>query len=183
MKEKSLRPSDMVLNEVYFWTSTILSWTHLLKEDSHKLIITGSLKNLVDRGFIKVYGFVIMPNHIHLIWELIKVNKKELPDSSFTKFTAHEFKKELLSKQPDLLPTFKVSLHDRDYQFWMRDPLAIYLNDKDILLQKLEYLHLNPLQEKWSLAKRPEHYHWSSAKFYETGIDYFGFLTHFSEKV
>jgi putative transposase len=173
----------MVLNEVYFWTSTILSWTHLLKEDSYKLIIIGSLKTLAERGLIKVYGFVVMPNHIHLIWELKGLNKKELPDSSFTKFTAHEFKKELLYKHPDLLPVFQVSLIDRNYQFWQRDPLAVYLKDKDILLQKLEYLHLNPLHERWNLVKRPEHYPWSSAKFYDTGIDDFGFLTHFAESV
>ena len=173
----------MVLNEVYFYTSTILAWNHLLKEDSFKNIIVGSLKTLVDREMIKVYAFVIMPNHIHILWELLKLNKKELPDSSFTKFTAHEFKKEILLNHPDLLVHFKVTSNDRDYQFWQRDPLAVHMKDKKVLVQKLNYIHLNPLQERWNLTTRPENYHWSSAKFHESGIDDFGFLTHFSERM
>ena len=94
MNEKVLfRPSDMILGEVYFWTSTILSWNNLLLDNTFKQIVINSLKYLADKDHIKVYGFVIMPNHIHLICELLKLNKKEMPDTSFSKYTAHEFKK------------------------------------------------------------------------------------------
>ena len=70
----------------------------------------------------------------------------------------------------------------RAYQFWQRDPLAIKIFSREMMMQKLEYIHLNPLHERWNLADRPENYYWSSAKFYETGIDDFGFLTHFMER-
>ncbi len=50
-----------------------------------------------------------------------------------------------------------------------------------VFVQKLNYIHNNPVQEKWQLALCPEEYEFSSAKFYETGIDDFGFLTHFRE--
>ena len=72
MLEGRARNSDMELNEVYFWTSTIVDWKQLLKQDKYKEIIIGSLKTLVERECIRVYGFVLMPNHIHLIWELLK---------------------------------------------------------------------------------------------------------------
>jgi len=36
---------------------------------------------------------------------------------------------------------------------------------------------MNPLHEKWNLATRPELYKWSSANFYETGVDEYGILT------
>ena len=184
MNQKVLfRPSDMILGEVYFWTSTILSWNNLLLDNSFKQIVINSLKYLADKDHIKVYGFVIMPNHIHLICELLKLNKKEMPDTSFSKYTAHEFKKNILSLYPDKLENYKVSECDRMYRFWQRDPLAIHLTNKQILLQKLEYLHLNPLQEKWNLVTDPEEYFWSSAKFYNTSVDDFGFLTHFSERI
>jgi hypothetical protein len=45
----------------------------------------------------------------------------------------------------------------------------------------LQYIHNNPLQEHWKLAASPEEYYYSSAKFYATGIDDFGFLTDFRE--
>jgi len=70
---------------------------------------------------------------------------------------------------------------DRKYQFWKRDPLAIPLSTIKILEQKLEYIHNNPVAEKWALCKLPEEYRWSSARFYLTGIDEFGFLTHYRE--
>lgn len=59
----------MELCEVYFWTNTIKDWKHLLKQDKYKQLIINSLKELVDKKLITVYAFVIIPNHIHLIWE------------------------------------------------------------------------------------------------------------------
>lgn len=176
------RKSDMNLNEVYFWTSTIVMWKHLLKQDKYKEVIMGSLKTLVERGLISVYGFVVMPNHVHFIWEMLAKNKKEMPDSSFSKFTAQKFRKDLREKHPQVLEIFKSDKLDRDYQFWQRDSMAIEIRDSDMLRQKLDYVHLNPLSERWNLADRPENYKWSSAKFYETGQDDFGFLTHFKER-
>ena len=34
---------------------------------------------------------------------------------------------------------------------------------------------------KWNLAAVPEEYHWSSAKFYEHGIDEFGIVSDYRE--
>ena len=48
--------------------------------------------------------------------------------------------------------------------------------------KKLDYIHLNPLQEKWNLAEYPEDYKWSSAGFYNSGIDDFGILTHYMDR-
>ena len=173
----------MLLEEVYFWTSTIVTWKHLLKQDKYKEVIVGSLKTLVERKCIAVYVFVVMPNHVHFIWEMLRMNKKEMPDSSFAKFTAHEFKKDLSRYHPKVLDVFESSKADRSYQFWQRDALAVHMLDNEMLLQKLNYIHMNPLNERWNLAKRPEEYKWSSAKFYETGVDDFGFLTHYAGRM
>ncbi|RZM21781.1 MAG: hypothetical protein EOO88_31515 [Pedobacter sp.] len=87
-----------------------------------KNIVVESLQFLVENKLVKVYGFVIMPNHIHLIWRNIQMNKKEHPDESFLKFTAHQFKKEL--KNTDQLDDkYLVDKADRKYQFWQRCPL------------------------------------------------------------
>jgi putative transposase len=42
--------------------------------------------------------------------------------------------------------------------------------------QKLDYIHFNPVRGKWRLAKDDISYYYSSARFYETGVDEFGFL-------
>ena len=142
----------MELGEIYFYTSTIVGWKRLLKPDPYKKIIINSLKNLADRRCIQIYGFVIMPNHIHLIWEMLKMNGKEMPDTSLIKFTAHEFKQELSHNYPHILAMFKADTNDREYQFWQRDALAIRLFSREMLIQKLEYIHSNPLKERWDLA-------------------------------
>ncbi|MGK7391058.1 MAG: transposase [Candidatus Cyclobacteriaceae bacterium M2_1C_046] len=176
------RKSTMELGEVYFWTSSIYQWDHLLKERSYKDLILQSLSFLVAKNKIAVYAFVIMPNHIHLIWELLTLNGKEKPNASFHKYTAHKFQEELKKYDNDLLKRFKVKEPERKYRFWNRDPLATLMYSKEIVEQKLDYIHLNPLQEHWNLVKSPEEYYFSSAAFYEADRNNFPFLTDYRER-
>ncbi len=62
-----IRNSKMLLNEVYFWTDTIKNWNGLLKDDVYKNIVIDCWRELVKRKKIVVYGFVIMPNHLHIL--------------------------------------------------------------------------------------------------------------------
>ena len=108
------------------------------------------------------------------------MNNKEKPDASLMKFTAHEFLKDMRITNPDELEFYSVELISRDYLFWQRDSLSIDLYTPSVFEQKIEYIHNNPLQEKWNLANEPQDYKYSSATFYQSGIDEFGFLNHVS---
>ena len=176
-----VRNSKLFLERVYFWTDTIKDWKVLLKDDTYKHIIINCFRELVDRRKIKVYGFVIMPNHIHVLWEMLNINGKEMPYASFNKFTSHQFLSHLRKNPSAIIPYQEISI-ERNHRFWQRDPLAIYLDSKEKAEQKLDYIHLNPLQEKWNLVIKAEDYKWSSARFYETGIDEFGILTDYRER-
>ena len=48
-------------------------------------------------------------------------------------------------------------------------------------IQKLKYIHFNPVNGKWTLAKDDLDYYYSSVRFYETGMDEFGFLSNIFE--
>ena len=181
-RPEEIRNSMMLLNEVYFWTDTVKDWKHLLKQDKYKQTIIDSWKLLKERNLINIYGFVIMPNHLHVIWEMLSKNGKEMPHASFNKFTGAYIINDLKENHKAVLPYFKVEEKERGYRVWQRDPLAILMDFKNKLEQKLNYLHYNPLHERWNLAEKPELYPWSSARFYETGIDDFGFLTHYLER-
>ncbi|MEZ4929073.1 MAG: hypothetical protein R2777_03570, partial [Chitinophagales bacterium] len=85
------RNSYIEFGGIYFWTATINNWYQLLDNNELKEIILQSLKYLVDNELVKVYAFVIMPNHIHFVWQLLKMNGKEKPSGSFLKYTAHKF--------------------------------------------------------------------------------------------
>lgn len=121
-----------------------------------------------------------MPNHIHLIWRMLKLNGKEMPHASFMKFTGHQFLGLLRQDNYDFTPYIANTTTQR-HQFWERESLAIELYTENVFLQKLDYIHSNPVKEKWQLAQLPNGYRYSSAKFYETGIDEFNFLTHYKE--
>src|SRR5438874_10783780 len=106
-----------------------------------------------------------MPNHMHLTWEMLQMNGKEQPSASFMKFTSHQFQKNLIGLSAPL-DTYKVDWYSRKYNFWRENSLAIELFSERVFLQKLSYMHTNPLQEKWRMVKVQEDYLYSSANFY-----------------
>ena len=84
----STRKSRMKLNEVYFWTDTIKDWKKLLIQDNYKHLIMDQLKWLKEKNKIIIYGYVIMPNHLHIIWEMLENNGKEMPHASFNNLSS-----------------------------------------------------------------------------------------------
>jgi putative transposase len=162
-----------------FFTATILEWKLLLKPDKYKNILIESLKFLVVNKRVVVYGFVIMPNHIHLIWQVQAGYKKADVQRDFLKYTAQQIKFDLQKNHPQVLEKFSVKVKDRSYKFWEHRPLSVDLWSEKVFEQKLDYIHQNPTKEKWKLAENPEGYFYSSARFYYEQIDDFGFLAHY----
>ena len=76
-----------------------------------------------------------------------------------------------------MLANLKVNKYDREYQMWKREPLSIELLTESMFIQKLEYIHYNPVTA--GLSKLPEEYY-LSAKFYFDGTDNFKMLKHYS---
>ena len=162
-----------------FFTATILEWKHLLEDDKYKDIIINSLKFLVTEKRIILNAFVIMSNHMHLIWQPTFEFTPSDIQASFMKQTAKQLKLTLTKNDAIALQDFKVNKYDRNYQIWKREPLSIELFTPDVFIQKLGYIHNNPVRA--GLCSYPEEYHYSSAKFYETGVDEFGMLSYSME--
>ncbi len=162
-----------------YFTATNLEWKKLLKQDKYKDIIISSLRFLVSDERITLYAFVIMINHIHLIWRMCAGIDPEAVQRDFLKYTAQKIKADLRKHHPDILQNFRVDAKDREYQFWERNPLSVELRTHAVFLQKLQYIHNNPVRA--GLCSLPEEYKYSSAGFYLTGIDKWGFLTHYRD--
>jgi REP element-mobilizing transposase RayT len=163
-----------------FLTATILRWKNLLADDKCKRIILDSLAWLSKEGRCKVHAFVIMPNHIHLIWKIADGFARQEVQAAFLSFTAHEFKK-YLSDNKKLLNEYLVNDADRKYQFWERDSRVKECWNESFLVQKLNYIHKNPCQFHWNLSQIPEDYIWSSASFYEKGDLKYPWLCHYKD--
>ena len=161
-----------------YYTATNLEWKRLLKPDKYKNIVVESLKYMVENKRIKLFAFVIMDNHLHLIWQMLGGIKQQDVQRDFMKYTAQQIKKDLVKNHPAVLAHFKVDAKDRSYQFWERNALSVELRTDKVFQQKLDYIHYNPV--KAGMCLMPEDYKYSTAKFYETGIDG-GFIAHYLE--
>ena len=95
-----------------YFTATIQEWKHLLADDSHKNIIIGSLEFLVINKRILLNAFVIMSNHLHLIWQPLFGFTPSDIQASFMKFTAQQLKASLLKNNTSFLEEFKVNKYD-----------------------------------------------------------------------
>ena len=137
-----------------------------------------SLQYLVTDKRIVLNGFVIMSNHIHLIWQALNQFTPSDIQASFMKYTSHQLIRLIKKNDPDMLSEFKVNKGDRDHQIWKREPLGVELFTAEVFYQKLAYIQNNPVRA--GLCNYPEEYYYSSAKFYHGGIDDFGMLTHYS---
>ena len=161
----------------HFFTATILEWKRLVMPDKYKDTVIESMRFLVADKRIILYGFVIMVNHIHSIWQMNVGIKRENLRRDFLKFTAQKIERDLREYHPAVLSRFLVNACDRRYQFWERNALSVEIFSERVLKQKLRYIRENP--GRAALCRFPEQYKYSSASFYKAGVDNWGFLTHY----
>jgi REP element-mobilizing transposase RayT len=152
-------------NPVQFYTATILEWKKLLKRDKYKQIIIDSLAFLAGENRVKIFGFVIMDNHIHLIWQGTDLYSLKHTQLSFMKFTAQQIKFDLEKHHPDELYQFYVEAKDRKIQIWERNALCVDIMSYNVFVQKLNYIHKNPVRA--NLCESETDYLYSSAKHYQ----------------
>ena len=156
----------------YFVTTTAVGHTHLFSRDVIKRIIVDSLHHLRTTGRMKLFVFVIMPNHIHVIVQL----SEEYPLSDvmrdFKKFTARQiyrhFQAEGNTKVLEILRREGERVK-QEYRVWEDNYDARDVFSIKFLQQKMDYIHHNPCQPQWKLVETPEEYLWSTARFYLDG--------------
>lgn len=98
-----------------FLTATIYNWIHLLATDNFKNILLDSFQWLVKNKKCSINAFVLMPNHIHLLWKISDGFEREDVEGAFFSFTAHEFKRHLKKTNPVHLEKHLVNNSDREY--------------------------------------------------------------------
>ena len=166
---------------MYFYTASIYRWIPILSNNDLKEIIMGSLKFLIKNKAMKLYAYVIMPNHIHLILKPLKNPLIQNLQLSFMRYTAQQILFYLHKHDPDQLNKLMVNKKDRKYHVWQRNPLAIDLYSREVIEQKLDYIHYNPVSKKWKLSDSYMDYKYSSARIYEEDEERIHFLTHYLE--
>jgi len=171
----------MMKNYIQFFTAVCYDWLSLLKSEECKSIIINALQYRVKTKQVGIGGFVIMPNHIHIIWRITAGTKREDFQRDLLKITAKGIIDILSRTEPDMIKKITVDLKDRKLQVWKRNSMSIDLYNEKFLLQKLNYIHNNPCQPKWELVTHPHDYLYSSAKYYYNRNDPFQLWKHYAD--
>ncbi|QLH32098.1 MAG: transposase [Cyclobacteriaceae bacterium] len=168
--------------DCFFVTTTCYKWYFLLADDSSKQIICESIDFLNSKYRTHLLGFVIMPNHLHLILFFPKGNFLSDWMRDLKKFTSVKIRQKIeQSGNINLLESLRVPERKQVFKVWEDRFDDVIVSNSKILNVKLDYIHMNPLQEHWNLVLSPEDYVYSSARFYEYGNQPSCTVTHFRE--
>lgn len=158
---------------IYFVTTSVVNWIDVFSRRCYKEIITDSLQYCKTNKGLVVYAYVIMSNHLHLI---VGNRNNELKFSDiirdFKKYTAMNILKSIRENPQESRKEWMLWMFERAgkkngnntlYQFWQQANHPIELAG-DMIDQKLEYIHNNPVNAGW--VNEPEEYFYSSARNY-----------------
>ena len=160
-------------NHLYFITTRATRRVHVFRRPVIKRILTDSLNTGHILGQYVLFAFVIMPNHVHLILQCLNDWKPSDVVREFKKATANliirQYEAEGNTEALDFFAAAVQPGRKEQHTIWEHEYQAKNVFSPDFLRQKIEYIHNNPVQPHWQLAKRPEEYPWSSARFYLAG--------------
>jgi putative transposase len=146
----------------------------LLTTDASRRIFELALERVRRKFRLFVYGYVIMPEHVHLLLSEPKeilggdvhTSGGPLKPSFGLSGNAHE-------TLADALKSLKQGVARRligdAEHFWQKRYYDFNIRDYPQFLEKLRYIHRNPV--KAGLCERPEDWQWSSFRHYATGSE------------
>jgi putative transposase len=151
---------------IYFITSTTIEWIPVFTKREYFDIIVQSLNYCRQNKGLKLFAYVVMDNHIHLIASAENLSQIIRDFKSFTarkiiEAAKTEERKWLLNQFEFYKKKYK---KDSEYQVWQEGFHPQMITKVDILKQKNEYIHYNPV--KRGLVGQEDHWIYSSATNY-----------------
>ena len=138
----------------HFITLSVVNWIDIFSRECYKKIIIESLKYcIMEKGLI-LHAWVIMSNHVHLIISAKEGQKQADLVRDFKKFTSKTIIKAIEeniqeSRKDWMIWMFKragsKNSNNKIYQFWQQDNHPVELSSVEMMQQRLDYLHENPV--------------------------------------
>ena len=161
---------------MYYCTFTCYNWLPLI-DLTKSYDIVYNWFNILIQDNRHIIAYVIMPNHIHFIIYFPKAgfNLNTIIGNA-KRFMAYEIINRLKEKgNVELLHRLENLVTERERKKGQLHKIfkdtfdAKAIITQHFLLQKINYIHNNPVTGKWMLAKDFIAYEYSSASFYEYG--------------
>ncbi len=154
-------------DSLYFLTINVLKKIPIFTNSEYMNIIIDNFMFYQKKQQLKVYSYVIMDNHLHIIAS----HKDNLIQKiqNFKSYTAKEILRKLHSDKRkwllDLLKNFKKNYkNESTYQFWEEGNHPKQIQNIEIFNQKVEYVHYNPVRR--GLDSDELHWTYSSARHF-----------------
>lgn len=183
----SVRKQISENNGLYFITFTCARWLPLFQViNGYQLVYDWF--NYLKANDNYIVGYVIMPEHVHAIIAFRQSAKSiNTIIGNGKRFMAYGIV-ELLKQtnRNDILQQLSSWVNETDRKRHKQHEVFEPSFDKkecyttDFIIQKLDYIHLNPCRYKIVLANKPEDYLHSSAKYYLIGEQGVYAVTHYA---
>jgi len=162
--------------DTHFWTISCQRRLTFFHDDGLKQIAVQGLRVLQQRFGVCLIGYVIMPEHVHVIVyphprgedEPIPVSRLLHAFKQHVGFYGKQRLREVWREHGALRssPLNAWATGDEDEQtIWNVRGYDFNVRNHKALLQKLDYCHKNPITR--GLVERSEQWAWSSYRFYE----------------
>jgi REP element-mobilizing transposase RayT len=150
----------------YFLTCTIVGWLPLFTRPEAVEIVLDSWRHLQRQGGLLLFGYVILENHLHFI-----ASAPGLP-GVVRRFKSHTARQliDLLQRHAAEVLLRQLRAHklrhkvESRYQLWQEGHQPKQIGSDEVMWQKLEYIHNNPVARGY--VDDPLHWRYSSARNY-----------------
>lgn len=161
----TLRIDKRLKKRAYFLTLTTINWTNIFTSIPYCNAVIKTLRFYQGQLNLKIYGYIIMPNHIHLISQC---NDMISFVSRFKSYLTRKIKILLYrDKQLHLLKSIQASARNKKsnkFKIFQDRNWPVLVESEDFFNQKLEYIHMNPVIKGY--AANEEDWFYSSARNY-----------------
>lgn len=153
---------------LYYLTFATVEWIDVFTRKRYKDIVVESLRYCPKEKGLALYSWVLMSNHMHLIVKAKEGYKLSAIIRDFKKFTAQQIIKSI-KEEPEsrrewllseMLKAGKANSKEQTYQLWRNDNHPIELYNNEVINQKINYIHKNPVEE--GIVIKAEDYLYSS---------------------
>jgi len=156
----------------HFLTCTVMEWLPVFTRPDTVQIVLNSWLYLREHEGMRLYGYVILENHLHFV---AQSERLDLCVKHFKSYTARRIIDHLAAhSEAHLLARLRSAklAHktDREFQFWQEGSHAELVFSDDMMREKLDYIRANPVKRGY--VDKAEHWRYSSARNYagETGL-------------
>jgi putative transposase len=150
----------------YFLTCIIVGWLPVFTRPEAVQIVLDSWRFLIKERGLRLFGYVVLENHVHLIASAPEVVNAV---KSFKMYTARQIIDLLKTHGAEVLLKHMGMMKRRhktesDYQVWEEGSQPKQIASDEMMLQKVEYIHNNPVKRGY--VDDPVHWRYSSARNY-----------------